>query len=99
MVPSDGWKTRGRRVSHRDALTSLSVSSGHDLARPSRISAGVVEQGANVVHKERIKHFCNLFLVCKIQCAFIGDPDEGNFMLVFARLLSEKRGAQRTKHP
>lgn len=49
------------------------VGCSHDRIR-SGLVGWVVEQCADVMHEQRVKQLCDLFLVRKIQCTFERDP-------------------------
>lgn len=74
MVLADRRQTR-RRVAHLALLLVFSpLGSRHNLVCPALVCR-VIEQGADVVHKQRVQHLCDLFLVGKVKSSIIGNPE------------------------
>ena len=65
-----GWWLRASKLR---LLLLTSLGSRHYLARPSLVCR-VVQERADVVHKERIEKLGDLLLVREIEGAFEGDP-------------------------
>jgi hypothetical protein len=77
MMLLDRWESRGGLTVAHLALILLAsrlCSYLHHLAGAILIG-GVVEKCTNIMDKQGIKKFCNLFLVCEVQCTLEWDPE------------------------
>lgn len=79
MVVVQRRRLRSLRTAHALLLLILlpatfrRVGCSHDRIR-SGLVCWVVEQCADVMHEQRVKQLCDLFLIRKIQCTFERDP-------------------------
>lgn len=69
-------RRQARRRGGRANLALLlfaALSCSHDLASTGLVR-GMIEQSSNVVHKQWIEHFRDLFLVGEVKSPFIRNP-------------------------